>query len=196
MKPKYIFYFHDNYVQFATKSKIKTYQFPLDCLMYGKVINIEKFIKQLKLFFKKEKLNTLLSPYIKIIIPYNFYQTDKEIVTMCFNSLGINKIDYTSEINYYPKQKNTTILNIHETYLIKTTTKNNNVKCLLYPFNLFKDKNELLNIVFNNENEKSVLMFGTNKNVPIFIDITKKLNLQQIHYYSNYQTYIIEKALK
>ena len=183
MQPKYIFYFHDNKVQFIRKNEIKTYIFPI----YGKIIHIEKFIKELKIFIKKEKIGCLLNPSIRIINSYPFYNSDKELLIMAFNSLGLNKLEFKNEVEIYP--------NKNDTYLIKTFECAKGKKSLRYPFNLFKDKKQLLSITAPIK-ENSYLLFGTNKDIPEFVDILKNKNYDNVHYYNNYQTYIIEKSLK
>ena len=193
--PKYIFYFHDNKVQYIKKSEIKTYQFPIDCLLYGKMINIEKFIKELKIFFKKEKLSSLIMPSIRIITPVNFYNTDKELFLMAFNSLGINKIEFKNEIDYSPLKKNNALLNVCDTSITKTTITKDLPKSIVYPFNLFKDKKQLLQIICQDK-EESYILIGTNSLVPDYVEILKKQNYEKVHYYNNYQTFIIEKSLK
>ena len=196
MRFKYLFYFHDNKLKYFKKKEIKTYQFSYDCLQYGKIINIEKFIKELKTFFKKEKIFNLISPTLDIIVPYNYYNTDQEILLMSLNSLGINKINFIFENTLYPNKNNVVILNVCETYLIKTIKNANEQKSLLYPFNLFKDKKELLTIIKNQNPKMTYLLFGPNKKIPEFVDILKTTSLTNVHYYNNYQTYLIDQYLK
>ncbi len=194
MQPKYTFYFHDNKVQYVKKNQIKTYLFSLDCLLYGQMINISKFIKELKNLFRKEKISTLIMPYIRIITPKPFYNRDKELFLMAFNALGINKIEFKTEVDYYPLKKNTTFLNILDTCIMKTTIKQEEIKTLCYPFNLFKDKKQLLKVMDDNH-DNAIILFGTNQDVPEFVDILKNMGKQSVHYYNNYQTYIIEKSI-
>lgn len=196
MHPKYIFYFHDNKVTFTKKEEIKHYSFSVDCLQYGKIIHIERFIKELKSFLKKEKIYTLISPNLLFIVPSNFYNVDREILLMSFNSVGINKIEFQYESNFYPEKANTILLNIHETYLIESKNINKQAKCLHYPFNLFKDKKQLIETIIQKNKENSYLLIGTNKEIPKFVDLFKNHQNCTIHYYNNYQTYIIEQALK
>ena len=195
MQPKYTFYFHDNKLQYIKKNEIKTYVFSYEAMLYGKIIHIEKFIKELKNFVKKEKINSLFSPIIRIICGIPFYNVDQELLLMAFNSLGINKIEFKLESDYYPVKKSTIILNVLDTYLVKTIIKNNNFKSLVYPFNLFKDKKELLSVCCTSK-EDSYLLLGTNENLIEYVDILKKKNYEHVHYYNNYKTYIIEKSLK
>ena len=194
MQNRYIFYFHDNKVQFIKKDEVKTYSFSYNSLMYGKIINIGLFIKELKVFIKKERIGFLFSPIIKFIYSTPFYNADKELFIMAFNSVGINKIEFISEYSLYPKKKRAIFLNILDTYLIKTTWENNNIKSLVYPFNLFKDKKELINVSCKNKDD-SYLLFGSNDNILEFVDILKKKNYDNVHYYNNYKTYLIEKCL-
>ena len=194
MQSKYIFYFHDNKLQYTKKDEIKTYTFSYNCLMYGKIINIALFIKELKTFIKKEKIAFLFSPIIRFIYSPPFYNASKELFIMAFNSVGINKLEFISEHEFYPKKKNAIFLNILDTYLIKTIYKSNSVKSLVYPFNLFKDKRELLSISCNNKDD-SYLLFGSNENILDFVDILKRKNYVNVHYYNNYRTYLIEKCL-
>ena len=195
MKPKYIFYFHDNKIMYTKKGEIITYTFTLDSLLYGKIINIDIFIKEFKKFIHSEKINTILSPNILVIVPFNYYNTDKEILLMVLNSLGINKVEYKNELEFYPLKKNTTILNIHETYLLETININNKIKNYIYPFNIFKNMKQLLNFISSKNNSNSYFLIGTNKDIPNFAEYFKKDSIE-IHYYNNYQTYIIDKAIK
>lgn len=192
--PKYIFYFHDNKLQYVKKNEIKTFTFSYNVMLYGRVIHVGQFIRELKSFIKKEKINLLFSPIIRVICGIPFYNVDEELLLMAFNSLGINKIEFKLESEYYPK-KVSVFLNILDTYLLKTTYKNNQFKTLMYPFNLFKDKKELLSVCCANK-EESYLIFGTNQYLIEFVDILKNKNYSNVHYYNNYQTYLIEKALK
>ena len=194
MQNKYIFYFHDNKLQYTKKDEIKTYTFSFNSLMYGKIINIGLFIKELKTFIKKEKIGFLFSPLIKFIYSSPFYNADKELFIMAFNSVGINKLEFISEYSLYPKKKNAIFLNILDTYLVKTICKDNSIKSLLYPFNLFKDKKELINIACNSKDD-SYLLFGSNENILEFVDIFKRKSYDNVHYYNNYKTYLIEKCL-
>ena len=194
MQNRYIFYFHDNKVQFIKKDEVKTYSFSYNSLMYGKIINIGLFIKELKVFIKKERIGFLFSPIIKFIYSTPFYNADKELFIMAFNSVGINKIEFINEYSLYPKKKRAIFLNILDTYLIKTTWENNNIKSLVYPFNLFKDKKELINVSCKNKDD-SYLLFGSNDNILEFVDILKKKNYDNVHYYNNYKTYLIEKCM-
>ncbi len=196
MRTKNIFYFHDNKVQFTKKDEIKTYTFKIDTLLYGKVIDIEAFIKELKQFLKKEKILGLITPSITIITPYNFYNTDKEIMLMAFNSLGINKIEFINETSLITKKNDSSFLNIHETYLIQTIYINNKTKNYLYPYNLFKNKDQMLNFILKKNPDLSYYLFGSNKDIPNFVEILKQSKVKQVHYYNNYQTYIIEKLKK
>ena len=113
---------------------------------------------------------------------------------MAFNSVGINKLEFISEYSLYPKKKNAIFLNILDTYLVKTIYNNNNIKSLVYPFNLFKDKKELINISCNDK-DNSYLLFGSNENILEFVDLFKRKNYDNVHYYNNYKTYLIEKCL-
>ena len=192
--PKYIFYFHDNKLQYVKKNEIKTFTFSYNVMLYGRVIHVGQFIRELKSFIKKEKINLLFSPIIRVICGIPFYNVDEELLLMAFNSLGINKIEFKLESEYYPK-KASVFLNILDTYLLKTTYKNNQFKTLMYPFNLFKDKKELLSVCCANK-EESYLIFGTNQYLIEFVDILKNKNYSNVHYYNNYQTYLIEKSLK
>ena len=192
--PKYIFYFHDNKLQYVKKNEIKTFTFSYNVMLYGRVIHVGQFIRELKSFIKKEKINLLFSPIIRVICGIPFYNVDEELLLMAFNSLGINKIEFKLESEYYPK-KVSVFLNILDTYLLKTTYKNNQFKTLMYPFNLFKDKKELLSVCCANK-EESYLIFGTNQYLKEFVDILKNKNYSNVHYYNNYQTYLIEKSLK
>ena len=192
--PKYIFYFHDNKLQYVKKNEIKTFTFSYNVMLYGRVIHVGQFIRELKSFIKKEKINLLFSPIIRVICGIPFYNVDEELLLMAFNSLGINKIEFKLESEYYPK-KVSVFLNILDTYLLKTTYKNNQFKTLMYPFNLFKDKKELLSVCCANK-EESYLIFGTNQYLIEFVDILKNKNYSNVHYYNNYQTYLIEKSLK
>ena len=194
MQNKYIFYFHDNKLQFTKKDEIKTIVFSYNALMYGKIINIALFIKELKTFIKKEKIGFLFSPIIKFIYSPPFYNADKELFIMAFNSVGINKIEFINEHFLYPKKKKAIFLNILDTYLIKTICSNNSFKSLVYPFNLFKDKKELINVSCISKDD-SYLLFGNNQNMLDFVEILKKKNYDNVHYYNNYKTYLVEKCL-
>ena len=194
MQPKYIFYFHDNKLQFVRKKEIKTYSFSYEALKYGKIIHIEKFIKELKVFIKKEKINSLFSPIIRVICGIPFYNVDQELLLMAFNAVGINKVEFKLESEYYPK-KMSVFLNVLDTYLIKSFYQKNSIKTLVYPFNLFKDKKELLSICCGDK-ECSYLLFGTNDKLIEFVEILKENDYGNVHYYNNYKTYLIENAMK
>ncbi len=191
--PKYIFYFHDNKLQYVKKNEIKSYSFSYNAMLYGKIIHIEQFIKEFKNFIKKEKINSLFSPTIRVMCCIPFYNVDEELLLMAFNSVGINKVEFKLESDYYPK-KSSVFLNILDTYLIKTWVVNNNFKSLVYPFNLFRDKRELLSVCCSSVDD-SYLLFGSNNKLIDFVDILKNNNYS-VHYYNNYKTYLIEKALK
>lgn len=194
MHPKYIFYFHDNKIQFAKDKIIKEHSFPLDTLQYGKIIHIEKFIKNLKQFLKKEKINSFLkSPSILIIMGSNCHNTDKEIILMSLNSANINKIEFHYETDFYPPKKNVTILNIQESYLLSNFNINKK-KNYFYPFNIFKNQNQLIKQIISTNKDQSFILFGCNKEIPKYVEMFKKETSNEVHYYNNYSTFIIETA--
>ena len=195
MQTKFIFYFHDNKLQFVKKNEIKTYIFSYKALLYGNIIQIAEFIKEFKAFIKKEKIGFWFAPVIKFIYSPPFYEASKELFLMAFNSVGINKVEFICEYEFYPNKKNATYLNIFDTYLIKSIYTNKGFKSWVYPFNLFKDKKELINVSCRSKDE-AYLLFGSNSNILDFVDILKKKNYESVHYYNNYKTYLIEKCMK
>lgn len=183
-------YFYDNIIQYKKKEEIHEFYLPKNCMKYGKVTNIPIFEQTINLFVTKHKWNSLFkTKKILLILPMNYTESDKEIITVILNNVGLKEIFYKKESNFFVLKKNDIILIIHQEYLLSIEKKKNQVISLCYPYCLFLSMENTLRYFINHHSSRyRYFLLGNNSNIP---NLYKLYVDKSIFYYYNYSTYII-----
>lgn len=167
-------------------------------LKNGKVIHYPKFMKEFKNNIKKDRIIKYFNKNILIwIVPPNFYQTDKEIIRLCFDELPFQELKIIKETNLYQWQKNLLWINLNKNYaFLSYTIKTKKEIRTWEEQNLFSIYEQIDKIIKNNPNIKKIIIIGNNLDIPeITTKLEKKYNKITL-YYENYQEFIITTAIK
>lgn len=167
-------------------------------LKNGKVIHYPKFMKEFKNNIKKDRITKYFNKNILIwIVPPNFYQTDKEIIRLCFDELPFQELKIIKETNLYQWQKNLLWINLNKNYaFLSYTIKTKKEIRTWEEQNLFSIYEQIDKIIKNNPNIKKIIIIGNNLDIPeITTKLEKKYNKITL-YYENYQEFIITTAIK
>jgi len=185
-------YLFENIIQYKEKEEIKEYSMPTNAMKYGKIINIPIFESAFNKLAKKEKwICWYKSKSMTIILPVHYEETDKEVLTVVLNNIGIKKITYKKEINILNIKNNQKILNIHENYVTTIEQKKGNKKIYFYPTNIFLNTESLISFILKNDKSKyRYYILGSKKNISKVVETINKTN---IYYYKKSRTQIIEK---
>lgn len=187
-------YFYENKIQYMEKEEIKEYKVSQKAMQYGKIKNISLFEEELAKLIKKEKWSTLISSKkMRIILPIHYEEIDKEIITTLLINNGIKKITYIKENSLFDLKKNQIIVNLHDNYLTILKKTNNKITKEFIPVGFFKSlKNLIKNLLENNPEKSRYYFLGSNKEIK---KVIKELRKNNIFYFNNNSTYILEKGI-
>lgn len=178
-------YFFDNIIQYKEKEEIIEIVFPEDVLDYGKVKNISLFETNLEKLARQKKWITLLrTKKITIIIPSYYSECDKEVLTVIFQNIGLQNINFKKEEECLNLRKNQIICNIHKKYLMLYKKDS---EPLLYPFYIFLSMKKTMDYILRKTSNKyQYILIGNNSKI---IDYAEENNLC---YYQDLKEYIIK----
>ena len=186
-------YLFENIIQYKEKEEIKEFIMPKKAMEYGKIKNIPIFEEYLSKLIKQEKwVNLFQSKPIAILLPLFYEETDKEILTVILNNLGIKNIKYKKELSIYDKKNNQLILNVHTNYI----TVYYQQKCAgikrFYPLNIYHNIDEAIKHIQKNYKNTTMYLLGSNSKLA---NLIKKIDSHRCFYYQNHRTILLEKYI-
>ncbi len=184
-------YLYENTIQYKDKKQIEEIEFPKEAMQFGKIKNISIFELSLHKLIVRQKWVTLFKAQkMSIIVPANYTEMDKEVLTTILNNLGITRIQYIKEINLYNFKKNQIYLNIHKHYLIMLKKEYKKINSFIYPFYIFNTLESTLKYILSKEKKSKIYLLGSNTTIP---NIVNKLKQERIFYYHDYKNHLISK---
>ncbi len=201
MQNKNYIYLVDNQIQFynAKENYYNTCLLSKKILEDGKIIHCPKFLREFKIFLKKNQvIKKMQKNILYFISPPNFNETDKEILKKIFEDLPFQEIKIIKEMNAYQLKKNTLWINLNKEYAFLTYLKKHNkeIQVLKNNYLNYNFLNQFSIFLNNNSFIKKVYFFGSN---PELIEITKKLEQKTqkiILYFEEPSKYIINQIAR
>jgi len=194
-------YLADNHIVFylqKEKSFLK-YNLSKKILKNGKIIHRPKFVREFKIFLKKNKIvKKFQNNVLYLITPPNFNEIDKEIIKLVFEDLPFQEMKIIKSINLYQLKKNTLWIDYNQDYAFLTSLRKNKKESIVIEKQEWNHSLETLIAQYlkTYPQLKKVILIGHNPEIP---NITTKLIKQLkkiVLYYENYDKYLIEQAIR
>lgn len=182
------------YLKNKKKDKLIKYKINSGIIEYGKIYNIDKFIKVYEKILKDNNLNNnLLGDTIKIIVSPNYTPADITLLKKLFERFNYRKISIDNEIKTYKLNNNNCYLNIFDNYMFLTyIDEYQKIKSYVINNNYYLDIEFLIKSIKNKIKGKDILIFGHGKLLQEIFSKFEDLYNNKTYLYSNFDTFIID----
>lgn len=192
-KKESIIYLVDNYIYLHSQKEIIKVKLAKGILKNGKIADVKEFMKKYQQLIKQYNLNnSIFGENIEIIIHPDYSKAEKELLKNIFTSMNYRHINLTNEIKLYKLNNTKAFLNYNEEYAILSYINYyKEITSLLIPHQLFKTK-ELQAYIHTKIPNKVLYIIGRNSKIEEFINSYEENYHQEIYYFLNHETYLLD----
>lgn len=191
-----ILYITDDCIYLKNKKKDKLIKYKINqgIILYGKIYNIDKFIKVYEKILKDNNLNNnLFGDTIKIIVSPNYTPADITLIKKIFEKFNYRKIVVDNEIKTYKLNNNNCYLNIFDNFIVLTfIDEYKKINSFIIYNNYFSTIDKLLVSIKDKIQNKEIILLGHGELLQkIFKEFENKYK-NKTYMFTNYDTYLID----
>ncbi len=191
-----VLYLSDDFIYLKNKKKDKLIKHKINSgiIEYGKIYNIDKFIKVYEKLLKDNNLNNnLLGDTIKIIVSPNYTPTDIIILKKLFERFNYRKIIVDNEIKTYKINNNNCYLNIFDNYILLTyIDEYKKINSYIVYNNYFLSIDKLLSSIKDKIKNKEIILLGHGEFLQKVFEYFEEKYNNKTYIFTNFETYLID----
>ena len=191
-----IVYLTDDCIYLKNKKRDNLIRFKINksIIEYGKIYNIDKFIKVYEKILKDNNLNNnILGDTIKIIVSPNYTPADITILKKILERFNYRKIIIENEIKTYKLNNNNCYLNIFDNYMSLTfIDEYKKINSFIIYNNYFSNIDKLLSSIKDKIQNKEIILLGHGEFLEtVFQEFENKYD-NKTYIFTNFETYLID----
>ena len=191
-----IVYLTDDCIYLKNKKRDNLIRFKINksIIEYGKIYNIDKFIKVYEKILKDNNLNNnILGDTIKIIVSPNYTPADITILKKILERFNYRKIIIENEIKTYKLNNNNCYLNIFDNYMSLTfIDEYKKINSFIIYNNYFSNIDRLLSSIKDKIQNKEIILLGHGEFLEtVFQEFENKYD-NKTYIFTNFETYLID----
>ena len=191
-----VLYLSDDFIYLKNKKKDKLIKHKINSgiIEYGKIYNIDKFIKVYEKLLKDNNLNNnLLGDTIKIIVSPNYTPADIIILKKLFERFNYRKIIVDNEIKTYKINNNNCYLNIFDNYILLTyIDEYKKINSYIVYNNYFLSIDKLLASIKDKIKNKEIILLGHGEFLQKVFEYFEEKYNNKTYIFTNFETYLID----
>ena len=191
-----VLYLTDDFIYLKNKKKDKLIKHKINSgiIEYGKIYNIDKFIKVYEKLLKDNNLNNnLLGDTIKIIVSPNYTPSDIIILKKLFERFNYRKIIVDNEIKTYKINNNNCYLNIFDNYILLTyIDEYKKINSYIVYNNYFLSIDKLLASIKDKIKNKEIILLGHGEFLQKVFEYFEEKYNNKTYIFTNFETYLID----
>ena len=191
-----VLYLTDDFIYLKNKKKDKLVKHKINSgiIEYGKIYNIDKFIKVYEKLLKDNNLNNnLLGDTIKIIVSPNYTPADIIILKKLFERFNYRKIIVDNEIKTYKINNNNCYLNIFDNYILLTyIDEYKKINSYIVYNNYFLSIDKLLASIKDKIKNKEIILLGHGEFLQKVFEYFEEKYNNKTYIFTNFETYLID----
>lgn len=195
MKVNNLIYLTDEiiYLKNQKKSKIIRYKIGKNIIQYGKVYNVDKFLKTYDDLIRKNHLNNnLFGDTIKVIINPTYTPADIKFLKYLLEKFNYRKILFENETKKYKLNNQNAYLNVLDNYsILSYIDEYKKTRSYFIPINFFPDLKELLRYIKSKIGIKELYLIGKGEMISEIFQLFEKTYQNKTYIYTNSELYLL-----
>ena len=191
-----VLYLTDDYIYLKNKKKDKLIKYKINSgiIEYGKIYNIDKFIKVYEKILKDNNLNNnLLGDTIKIIVSPNYTPADINLLKKLFERFNYRKIVVDNEIKTYKLNNNNCYLNVFDNFMnISFIDEYKKINSFIIYNNYFLTIDKLLSSIKDRIQNKEIILLGHGEFLQKIFEYFENKYDNKTYIFTNFETYLID----
>ena len=191
-----VLYLTDDYIYLKNKKKDKLIKYKINSgiIEYGKIYNIDKFIKVYEKILKDNNLNNnLLGDTIKIIVSPNYTPADITLLKKLFERFNYRKIVVDNEIKTYKLNNNNCYLNVFDNFMnLSFIDEYKKINSFIIYNNYFLTIDKLLSSIKDRIQNKEIILLGHGEFLQKIFDYFENKYDNKTYIFTNFETYLID----
>ena len=191
-----VLYLTDDFIYLKNKKKDKLVKHKINSgiIEYGKIYNIDKFIKVYEKLLKDNNLNNnLLGDTIKIIVSPNYTPADIIILKKLFERFNYRKIIVDNEIKTYKINNNNCYLNIFDNFItLSFIDEYKKINSFTIYNNYFPTIDKLLSSIKDKIQNKEIILLGHGEFLQQIFEHFENKYDNKTYIFTNFETYLID----
>ncbi len=182
------------YLKNKKKNKLIKYKINLGIIEYGKIYNIDKFIKLYEKILKDNNLNNnLLGDTIKIIVSPNYTPADITLLKKLFERFNYRKIVVDNEIKTYKLNNNNCYLNVFDNFMnLSFIDEYKKINSFIIYNNYFLTIDKLLSSIKDRIQNKEIILLGHGEFLQKIFEYFENKYDNKTYIFTNFETYLID----
>lgn len=191
-----VLYLTDDYIYLKNKKKDKLIKYKINSgiIEYGKIYNIDKFIKVYEKILKDNNLNNnLLGDTIKIIVSPNYTPADINLLKKLFERFNYRKIVVDNEIKTYKLNNNNCYLNVFDNFMnLSFIDEYKKINSFIIYNNYFLTIDKLLSSIKDRIQNKEIILLGHGEFLQKIFEYFENKYDNKTYIFTNFETYLID----
>ncbi len=191
-----VLYLTDDYIYLKNKKKDKLIKYKINSgiIEYGKIYNIDKFIKVYEKILKDNNLNNnLLGDTIKIIVSPNYTPADITLLKKLFERFNYRKIVVDNEIKTYKLNNNNCYLNVFDNFMnLSFIDEYKKINSFTIYNNYFPTIDKLLSSIKDKIQNKEIILLGHGEFLQKIFEYFENKYDNKTYIFTNFETYLID----
>ena len=191
-----VLYLTDDYIYLKNKKKDKLIKYKINSgiIEYGKIYNIDKFIKVYEKILKDNNLNNnLLGDTIKIIVSPNYTPADITLLKKLFERFNYRKIVVDNEIKTYKLNNNNCYLNVFDNFMnLSFIDEYKKINSFTIYNNYFLTIDKLLSSIKDRIQNKEIILLGHGEFLQKIFEYFENKYDNKTYIFTNFETYLID----
>lgn len=191
-----VLYLTDDCIYLINKKKDKLIKYKINSgiIEYGKIYNIDKFIKVYEKILKDNNLNNnLLGDTIKIIVSPNYTPADINLLKKLFERFNYRKIVVDNEIKTYKLNNNNCYLNVFDNFMnLSFIDEYKKINSFIIYNNYFLTIDKLLSSIKDRIQNKEIILLGHGDFLQKIFEYFENKYDNKTYIFTNFETYLID----
>ena len=198
MRLNNLLYLTDDYIYLKNRklTQVIKYKINKNIILYGKIFNIDKFLKTFNNLLNEHHLNNnLFGDTLKIIINPTYTPADITLLKMTMEKFNYRKIIFENETKRYKLNTQNAYLNIFDNYQILTVIDEyKKIQSYLITTNFFNDNLALLKYIKSKIAKKDLYLIGNSaKLTEIFSEFETK-HQNKTYMYTDHELFLLNSV--
>lgn len=196
MKVNNLVYLTDEAIYLKNKkvTNVIKYKINKNVILYGKIYNVDKFIKSYsKLLSDNHLNNNLFGDTIKIIINPTYTPADITFLKSIMEKFNYRKIIFENEIKRYKLNNQNAYLNIYNNYsILSYIDEYKKTNSYLIPDNFFIDLDTYLKYIKEKIQDKDLYLIGKSEKINEIFKIFEEKYQNKTYIYTDHELYLLD----